>query len=66
MSEGKEASFIDKMMSSHPDAKDRAANAKSRAEADGLYKPYVKQVATTMKKATAKKPTKKATTKKKK
>jgi len=65
MSEGKEASFIDKMMSSHPDAKDRAANAKSRAEADGLYKPYVKQVATT-KKATAKKPTKKATTKKKK
>ncbi|WP_298224603.1 M48 family metalloprotease [Flavobacterium sp.] len=63
MSEGKEASFIDKMMSSHPDSKDRAADAKSRAEADGLYKPYVKQTA---KSATTKKPTKKATPKKKK
>ena len=66
MSEGKEASFIDKMMSSHPDSKDRAANAKSRAEADGLYKPYVKQTAKTSTKTTTKKPTKKPTTKKKK
>ncbi len=65
MGEGAESSFIDRMMSSHPDPKDRAANAKSKAEADGLYKPYVKQVATT-KKAATKKPTKKATTKKKK
>jgi putative metalloprotease len=65
MSEGTEASFIDKMMSSHPDSKDRAADAKSRAEADGLYKAYVKKVATT-KKAAVKKPVKKATTKKKK
>jgi putative metalloprotease len=30
-------------MSSHPDPKQRAENAKSRAEVDGLYKPYVKQ-----------------------
>lgn len=71
MSEGSEASFLDKMMSSHPDSKERAANAKTRAEADGLYKAYVKQVAkaptkTTAKKATTKKATpKKATTKKK-
>lgn len=65
MSEGKEASFIDKMMSSHPDSKERAANAKARAEADGLYKPYVKQTAKPAK-ASTKKPTKKATTKKKK
>jgi putative metalloprotease len=69
MGEGTEASFIDKMMSSHPEAKDRAANAKSRAEADGLYEPYIKQMPTTKKAATkepTKKPTKKATTKKKK
>ncbi len=43
MSEGAESNILSKMMSSHPDAKDRAANAKARAEADGLYKPYVKQ-----------------------
>ncbi len=65
MNEGKEASFIDRMISSHPDPKDRAANAKSRAEADGLYKPYVKQKAKPVK-ATTKKSTKKVTTKKKK
>lgn len=46
MSAGTEASFLDKMMSSHPDAQERADNAKKKAEADGLYKPYVKQVAT--------------------
>jgi metalloprotease len=43
MSEGAESNILSQMMSSHPDAKDRAANAKARAEADGLYKPYVKQ-----------------------
>ncbi|MEW5674723.1 M48 family metalloprotease [Flavobacterium enshiense] len=56
-SEGKEASFIEKMLSSHPEAKARAAEAKARAEKDGLYKPYVKQTA---------KPAAKKTTKKKK
>ncbi len=58
MSEGTESSFIDKMMSSHPDPKERAENAKKRAEDDGLYKPYVKQVK-------AKAPVKKAVKKKK-
>lgn len=43
MSEGTEASFIDQMMSSHPDSKKRADDAKARAEKDGLYKPYVQQ-----------------------
>lgn len=56
LSEGKEASFFEKMLSSHPDSKERAAEAKARAEKDGLYKPYVKQTA---KPATAKKTTKK-------
>ena len=44
LSEGTDSSFITRMMSSHPDPKQRAENAKARAEADGLYKPYVKQV----------------------
>ncbi|WP_395048218.1 M48 family metalloprotease [Flavobacterium sp.] len=43
MSEGTDSSFITRMMSSHPDPKQRAENAKTRAEADGLYKPYLKQ-----------------------
>lgn len=43
MSEGADSSFLTRMMSSHPDAKLRAEEAKKRAEADGLYKPYVKQ-----------------------
>lgn len=60
LKDGKEASFIEKMLSSHPDPKDRAAEAKARAEKDGLYKPYVKQVAKPAKKAVKK------TTKKKK
>jgi metalloprotease len=42
LSGGTESSIIDRMMSSHPDAKERAAEAKAKAEADGLYKPYVK------------------------
>ncbi len=46
MSAGTNASFLDRMMSSHPDSQERADNAKKRAEIDGLYKPYEKQVAT--------------------
>ena len=59
MSEGTQASFLGKMMSSHPDSKERAEVAKQRAEKDGLYKPYVQQKAivkaTTTKKTTVKK-----------
>lgn len=69
MSEGSQASFIDQMMSSHPDSNKRADEAKKRAEKDGLYKPYVQQkivntvpAATTTKKTAT---TKKTTTKKK-
>ena len=65
MSEGTETDFLTKMMSSHPDSKQRAIDAKARAEADGLYKPYVKIVPVVAKK-TAKKTVKKAVTKKKK
>lgn len=67
MSEGTEASFIDQMMSSHPDSKKRADDAKARAEKDGLYKPYVQQKIVNTVPAPAKKAktTKKATTKKK-
>ena len=57
LSGGAEAGFLEKMMASHPDSKERAANAKSRAEEDALYKPYVKQVKVTAK--TTKKVTKK-------
>jgi len=68
MSQGAESSFIDQMMSSHPDSKERADDAKARAEKDGLYKLYVQQkpttTVTTKKKTTTKK--KKTTAKKKK
>jgi metalloprotease len=66
MSEGTEASFIDQMMSSHPDSKKRADDAKMRAEKDGLYKAYVQQkiVNTVPAKTTVKKTTKKTTKKK--
>lgn len=43
MSEGTQATFLDRMMSSHPDSKERAVNAKLRAEKEGLYKLYVQQ-----------------------
>ncbi len=43
LSEGKEAGFLDRLMSSHPDSKARAEEAKKRAQDDGLYKEYVKQ-----------------------
>ncbi|PWA09635.1 M48 family metalloprotease [Flavobacterium laiguense] len=66
MSEGAQSSIIDQMMSSHPDSKQRADDAKARAEKDGLYKPYVQQkivnTVPVVKKTTT---TKKTTTKKK-
>lgn len=43
LSEGTDASFLSRITSSHPDPKERAENAKMRAEKDGLYKPYVKK-----------------------
>ena len=56
MSEGTSSDFLTKMMNSHPDSRERAEKAKLRAENDGLYKPYVKQVkVTTPKKVTPKK-----------
>ena len=61
MSEGAQASFLDQMMSSHPDSKERAEDAKKRAEKDGLYKAYVQQKIVN----TAPPPAKKTTTKKK-
>lgn len=64
MSEGAEASFLDRMMSSHPDSKDRAAKAKKRAEKDKLYVAYVqKPIVNTVAKTSKK--TKKTTKKKK-
>lgn len=62
MSEGTEASFLDKMMSSHPDSKDRAEKAKKRAEKDKLYKAYVQKPIVNK---AANKTTKKTTKKKK-
>jgi putative metalloprotease len=62
MSQGAQSSFIDQMMSSHPDSSLRADEAKARAEKDGLYKPYVQKMPVAKKKVT----TKKTTTKKKK
>ena len=43
MSEGSEASFLSRMTSSHPDAKDRAEKSKKKATKDGLYKAYVQK-----------------------
>lgn len=54
MSEGTDASFLDRMMSSHPDSKERAENAKKRAESDGLYKAYIKKSISTKKTTTKK------------
>lgn len=71
MSEGTQSTFLDQMMSSHPDSKERAELAKQRAEKDGLYKPYVQQkmpvavVKTTKKTTTKKTPAKKTSTQKK-
>ncbi len=57
MNEGTESNFLTRMLSSHPDPKQRAEDAKQRAVADGLYKPYVKKavVKTTTKKVVKKK-----------
>ncbi len=57
MNEGAESNFLTRMLSSHPDPKQRAEDAKQRAVADGLYKPYVKKAAvkTTTKKVVKKK-----------
>jgi len=67
LSEGAEASFMTKMMSSHPDSGKRADDAKKKATKDGLYKAYVQQkiVNTPPVTTTAKTTTKKTTTKKK-
>lgn len=68
MGEGAQSDFLTKMISSHPDSKERAENARKRAEKDGLYKAYVHKMPvvaktkTTVKKATT---TKKTTTTKK-
>ena len=67
MSGGSGSDIFTKMMSSHPDPIERAAIAKERAQADGLYKVYVQQSInnkTKTVKATPKKPTKKPTKKK--
>jgi putative metalloprotease len=62
---GTSADFLTKMMSSHPDPKDRAENAKKRATKDGLYKAYTQK--TINNKATVTKaPAKKKVVKKKK
>jgi putative metalloprotease len=67
MSNGAQTDFLTKMMSSHPDAKERAENAKKRAEQDGVYKPYVHQIPVVAKPKTTTKTTikKKTSTKKK-
>jgi putative metalloprotease len=62
---GASADFLSRMMSSHPDPKDRAEKAKARAEKDSLYKAYV-QKPINNKVVITKTTTKKTTTKKKK
>jgi putative metalloprotease len=62
MSEGTESSFMTRMMSSHPDAKDRAEKSKKKATKEGLYKAYVQKPISNA----ATKTTKKTTAKKKK
>ena len=70
MSEGSQTDFLTKMMSSHPDSKERAENARKRAEKEGLYKSYVHKMPvvekpkTTTTKTTTTKTTAKTTTKK--
>ncbi len=64
MSEGTQTDFLTRMMSSHPDSKERAANARKRAEKEGLYKPYVHKMPVVAKPKTNTKTTTKTTTKK--
>ncbi len=66
LSGGAQSDFISRMMSSHPDPSNRAALAKNRATADGLYKAYVQKPINNKATATAKKPTAKKPIKKKK
>lgn len=61
MSEGTQTDFLTQMMSSHPDSKERAANAKKRAEKEGLYKPYVHKMPVVAPVKTTKTATKTAT-----
>ena len=63
-SDGASADFLSRMMSSHPDPKSRAENAKQRAVTDGLYKAYVQKPINN--KAVSSKTTTKKSTKKKK
>jgi putative metalloprotease len=65
MSNGAQSDFLSRMMSSHPDPKTRAENAKLRAEKEGVYKLYVQKmpVVAKPKAIPAKKPTKKPTKK---
>lgn len=64
-SNGAKSDLLSRMMSSHPDPKDRAEKAKERAIKDGLYKEYVPQKISNIAKAPTKKaPTKKSTKKK--
>lgn len=65
MSEGAESSFMTKMMSSHPDSKDRAEKSMKKAKKDGVYKAYVQKAIVNTAPAKAK-AAKKTTTKKKK
>jgi len=62
---GASADFLSRMMSSHPDPKERAEKAEARAEKDGLYKAYI-QKPINNKVVVTKTTTKKTTTKKKK
>ncbi|ANO47359.1 M48 family metalloprotease YggG [Flavobacterium columnare] len=44
LSQGADSGFMSRILSSHPDPKDRAAKAKQRAESEGIYKPYTCQL----------------------
>lgn len=50
LSQSADAGLFGRMMSSHPDPKDRATLARQKAETDGLYKPYVKKAKAPVKK----------------
>ena len=52
------SNIITTLFSSHPDSAERAATAKNRAIADGVYKPYVKIVTLVKVKAPVKAPVK--------
>jgi len=67
LSEGAEASFMTKMVSSHPDSGKRADDTKKKAVKDGLYHAYEQQkiVNTAPAKAVTKTAAKKTTAKKK-